>query len=110
MTRSMQACFLTADRQCAECPFSDCPGHSSRARAGVTPASPETYRGWVGGVSRCAEGRCKKPIPIVRRSAPLPPIGPHKRPRLADSFLAPWVRRGASPGSLDQRSEEWHRQ
>ena len=35
------------------------------------------------------------------------PIGPPKRPRLADSFPRLGQARGASPGSLDQRSEEW---
>ena len=38
---------------------------------------------------------------------PLLPIGPHERPRLADSFPRLGQARGASPGSLDQRSEEW---
>ena len=38
---------------------------------------------------------------------PLLPIGPHERPRLADSFSRLGQARGASPGSLDQRSEEW---
>ena len=38
---------------------------------------------------------------------PLLPIGPRERPRLADSFSRLVQARGASPGSLDQRSEEW---
>ena len=38
---------------------------------------------------------------------PLLPIGPRERPRLADSFSRLGQARGASPGSLDQRSEEW---
>ena len=55
--------------------------------------------------ARCKEGLCKKPIPVVR---PTPSaIGPPKRPRLADSFPRLGQARGASPGSLDQRSEEW---
>ena len=42
-----------------------------------------------------------------RGLAPFLPIGPHERPRLADSFSRLGQARGASPGSLDQRSEEW---
>ena len=41
------------------------------------------------------------------QSAPFLPIGPRERPRLADSFSRLGQARGASPGSLDQRSEEW---
>ena len=42
-----------------------------------------------------------------RGLAPFLPIGPRGRPRLADSFSRLGQARGASPGSLDQRSEEW---
>jgi len=41
--------------------------------------------------ARCREGLCKKPIPAVR----LLPIGPHERPRLADSFSRLGQARGA---------------
>ena len=42
-----------------------------------------------------------------RGLAPFLPIGPHERPRLADSFSRLGQARGASPGSLDQRSGEY---
>ena len=64
--------------------------------------------GWRG--ARCREGRCKKPIPVVR------PTPPHRaacdeRPRLADSFFfAPGsVRRAGHPpgrSTSGSRSED----
>ena len=89
VTRSTQACFLAADRQCTELPLLRLP----RLVPEVVGCDPFAARdlarvGW-------------------RELAPFLPIGPRERPRLADSFSRLGQARGASPGSLDQRSEEW---
>ena len=84
MTRSTQACFLTADRQCTELPLLRLPRLVLEV-FGCDPCVPRdlAWVGWRG--ARCKGGRCKKPIPVVR------PTPPHRaacdeRPRLADSF------------------------
>ena len=71
MTRSTQACFLAADRQCTELPLLRLPRLVPEV-VGCDPFVPRDLArvGWRG-------------------LAPFLPIGPHKRPRLADSFLAP---------------------
>ena len=89
MTRSTQAWFLAADRQCTELPLLRLPRLVPEV-VGCDPFVPRDLArvGWRG-------------------LAPFLPIGPHERPRLADSFPRLGQARGASPGSLDQRSEEW---
>ena len=89
VTRSTQACFLAADRQCTELPLLRLPRLVPEV-VGCDPFVPRDLArvGWRG-------------------LAPFLPIGPHERPRLADSFPRLGQARGASPGSLDQRSEEW---
>ena len=97
VTRATEACFLTADRQCTELPLLRLP----RLVPGVVGCDPFAARdlarvGWRG-------------LRKARKHAlrlPLLPIGPRERPRLADSFSRLGQARGASPGSLDQRSEE----
>ena len=90
VTRSTQACFLTADRQCTELPLLRLPRlvHEFRGSDPMRQTRDLARVGWRG-------------------LAPFLPIGPHERPRLADSFSRLGQARGASPGSLDQRSEEW---
>ena len=89
VTRSTQACFLAADRQCTELPLLRLPRLVPEV-VGCDPFVPRDLArvGWRG-------------------LAPFLPIGPRERPRLADSFSRLGQARGASPGSLDQRSEEW---
>ena len=89
VTRATEACFLTADRQCTELPLLRLPRLVPEV-VGCDPFVPRDLArvGWRG-------------------LAPFLPIGPHERPRLADSFSRLGQARGASPGSLDQRSEEW---
>ena len=72
MTRSTQACFLAADRQCTELPLLRLPRLVPEFR-GSDPMRQTRDLARVG----------------WRGLAPFLPIGPHKRPRLADSFLAP---------------------
>ena len=71
VTRATEACFLTADRQCTELPLLRLPRLVPEV-VGCDPFVPRDLArvGWRG-------------------LAPFLPIGPHKRPRLADSFLAP---------------------
>ena len=71
VTRSTQACFLAADRQCTELPLLRLPRLVPEV-VGCDPFVPRDLArvGWRG-------------------LAPLLPIGPHARPRLADSFFAP---------------------
>ena len=93
VTRSTQACFLTADRQCTELPLLRLPRlvHEFRGSDPMRQTRDLARVGWRG-------------------LAPFLPIGPHERPRLADSFSRLGQARGGhprSPGSLDQRSEEW---
>ena len=90
VTRSTQACFLAADRQCTELPLLRLPRlvHGFRGSDPMRQTRDLARVGWRG-------------------LAPFLPIGPHERPRLADSFSRLGQARGASPGSLDQRSEEW---
>ena len=90
VTRSTQAWFLTADRQCTELPLLRLPRlvHGFRGSDPMRQTRDLARVGWRG-------------------LAPFLPIGPHERPRLADSFSRLGQARGASPGSLDQRSEEW---
>ena len=90
VTRSTQACFLAADRQCTELPLLRLPRlvHGFRGSDPMRQTRDLARVGWRG-------------------LAPFLPIGPHERPRLADSFPRLGQARGASPGSLDQRSEEW---
>ena len=66
VTRSTQACFLAADRQCTELPL------LVPEVVGCDPFVPRDLArvGW-------------------RELAPFLPIGPRERPRLADSFFAP---------------------
>ena len=89
VTRATEACFLTADRQCTELPLLRLPRLVPEV-VGCDPFVPRDLArvGWRG-------------------LAPFLPIGPRERPRLADSFSRLGQARGASPGSLDQRSEEW---
>ena len=89
VTRATEACFLTADRQCTELPLLRLPRLVPEV-VGCDPFVPRDLArvGWRG-------------------LAPFLPIGPHVRPRLADSFSRLGQAREASPGSLDQRSEEW---
>ena len=89
VTRATEACFLAADRQCTELPLLRLPRLVPEV-VGCDPFVPRDLArvGWRG-------------------LAPFLPIGPHERPRLADSFSRLGQARGASPGSLDQRSEEW---
>ena len=90
VTRATEACFLTADRQCTELPLLRLPRLVPEFR-GSDPMRQTRDLARVG----------------WRGLAPFLPIGPHERPRLADSFPRLGQARGASPGSLDQRSEEW---
>ena len=89
VTRATEACFLAADRQCTELPLLRLPRLVPEV-VGCDPFVPRDLArvGWRG-------------------LAPFLPIGPRERPRLADSFSRLGQARGASPGSLDQRSEEW---
>ena len=75
VTRSTQACFLAADRQCTELPLLRLPRLVPEV-VGCDPFVPRDLArvGWRG--ARCREGLCKKPIPVVR---PALPIGPHER-------------------------------
>ena len=72
VTRATEACFLTADRQCTELPLLRLPRlvHGFRGSDPVRQTRDLARVGWRG-------------------LAPFLPIGPHVRPRLADSFLAP---------------------
>ena len=71
VTGSTQACFLTADRQCTELPLLRLPRLVHEFRGSDPFAARDLARvGWRG-------------------LAPFLPIGPHERPRLADSFFAP---------------------
>ena len=99
VTRSTQAWFLTADRQCTELPLLRLPRlvHEFRGSDPMRQTRDLARVGWRG------LGKARKHALRL----PLLPIGPHERPRLADSFPRLGQARGASPGSLDQRSEEW---
>ena len=99
VTRSTQAWFLTADRQCTELPLLRLPRlvHEFRGSDPMRQTRDLARVGWRG------LGKARKHALRL----PLLPIGPHERPRLADSFSRLGQARGASPGSLDQRSEEW---
>ena len=90
VTRATEACFLAADRQCTELPLLRLPRlvHGFRGSDPMRQTRDLARVGWRG-------------------LAPFLPIGPRGRPRLADSFSRLGQARGASPGSLDQRSEEW---
>ena len=71
VTRSTQACFLTADRQCTELPLVlRLPRLVPEVRSGCDPFVPRDLArvGWRG--ARCREGLCKKPIPVVRPAPP----------------------------------------
>ena len=72
VTRSTQACFLAADRQCTELPLLRLPRlvHEFRGSDPMRQTRDLARVGWRG-------------------LAPLLPIGPRERPRLADSFFAP---------------------
>ena len=98
VTRATEACFLTADRQCTELPLLRLPRLVPEV-VGCDPFVPRDLArvGWRG------LGKARKHA----LRFPLLPIGPHERARLADSFPRLGQARGASPGSLDQRSEEW---
>ena len=65
VTRATEACFLTADRQCTELPLLRLPRLVPEV-VGCDPCVPRDLArvGWR--VSRCREGLCKKPIPVVR--------------------------------------------
>ena len=99
VTRSTQACFLAADRQCTELPLLRLPRLVPEV-VGCDPCVPRDLArvGWRGLGWKARKHALR---------LPLLPIGPHERPRLADSFSRLGQARGASPGSLDQRSEEW---
>ena len=105
ITRSTEAYFLTADRQCTELPLLRLPRLVPEVIGRVLPLRPP--RPSAGGLerARCKEGLCKKPIPVVRPTPP--PSG--RMSGLASQIRFPRLgqARGASPGSLDQRSEEW---
>ena len=104
VTRSTQACFLAADRQCTELPLLRLPRlvHEFRGSDPMRQTRDLARVGWRGLAARKGGVRGRSP-----QSAPFLPIGPRERPRLADSFSRLGQARGASPGSLDQRSEEW---
>ena len=80
VTRATEACFLTADRQCTELPLLRLPRlvHGFRGCDPMRQTRDLARVGWRG-------------------LAPFLPIGPHERPRLADSFLRLVQARGASP-------------
>ena len=118
MTRSTQACFLTADSQRTELPLLRLPPASSRGatRSGVAPSihayacvkaqtNPRpSARGLFEGAC-CEEGRVRSRSPVVH---PTPPIGPLvSGPASQIRFSRVGQARGAYAGSLDQRSEEW---
>ena len=79
VTRSTQACFLAADRQCTELPLLRLPRLVPEV-VGCDPCVPRDLArvGWRG--ARCREGLCKKPIPVVRpvlhRISPRAPLLP----------------------------------
>ena len=66
VTRSTQACFLAADRQCTELPLLRLPRlvHEFRGSDPMRQTRDLARVGW--GEARCREGLCKKPIPVVR--------------------------------------------
>mmetsp|Transcript_8219 Transcript_8219/g.24231 ORF Transcript_8219/g.24231 Transcript_8219/m.24231 type:complete len:204 (+) Transcript_8219:1013-1624(+) len=72
VTRSTQACFLAADRQCTELPLLRLPRlvHGFRGSDPMRQTRDLARVGWRG-------------------LAPFLPIGPRERPRLADSYFAP---------------------
>ena len=105
VTRSTQAWLLTADRQCTELPLLRLPRlvHEFRRSDPMRQTRDLARVGWRGLAARKGGVRGRSP-----QSAPFLPIGPRV------SGLASQIRfsrlgqaRGASPGSLDQRSEEW---
>ena len=67
VTRSTEACFLTADRQCTELPLLRLPRLVPEV-VGCDPCVPRDLARVRGGLegARCKEGLCKKPIPVVR--------------------------------------------
>ena len=69
VTRSTQAWFLTADRQCTELPLLRLPRLVPEV-VGCDPCVPRDLArvGWRG--ARCREGLCKKPIPVVCLAPP----------------------------------------
>ena len=104
VTRATEACFLTADRQCTELPLLRLPRLVPEV-VGCDPCVPRDLArvGWRG----LAAGKGG-----VRSRSPYSP--PHSSPSGRISGHASQIRfsrlgqaRGASPGSLDQRSEEW---
>ena len=80
VTRATEACFLAADRQCTELPLLRLPRLVNGFR-GSDPMRQTRDLARVG----------------WRGLAPFLPIGPHERPRLADSFFRAWVRRAGHP-------------
>ena len=104
MTRSTQACFLTADHQCTDgvAPSPTAPA-SSRVGSSGFSSLPSFVRPRPGGRAgptssaggleraRSEEGRCKKPISVVRPVPRFLPIGPQAAtPRRFGSRA--WVR------------------
>ena len=81
MTRSTQAWFLTADRQCTELPLLRLPRLVPEV-VGCDPFVPRDLArvGWRGLGWKARKHALR---------LPLLPIRPHARPRLADSFFAP---------------------
>ena len=71
VTRSTEACFLTADRQCTELPLLRLPRLVPESRGSEWPhaSDPGPSAGGLEG-ARCKEGLCKKPIPLVRPTPP----------------------------------------
>ena len=101
VTRSTQAWFLAADRQCTELPLLRLPRLVPEFRGSDPMRQTRDLArvGWRG------LGKARKHALRL----PLLPIGPHERPRLADSFPRLGQARGASPGDLpapEQTSEE----
>ena len=70
VTRSTQACFLAADRQCTELPLLRLPRLVPEFRGSDPMRQTRDLArvGWRG--ARCREGLCKKPIPVVRPAPP----------------------------------------